>query len=57
MGNRKKVKKKFRDNDEIIAAVRSWIHQQPKTFFESEIKKLPERWHKCIAVNGNSIEK
>jgi histone-lysine N-methyltransferase SETMAR len=25
--------KKFRNNDEVIAAVQSWIHEQPKTFF------------------------
>jgi hypothetical protein len=34
--------KRFRNNDEVIAAVQSWIHKQPKTFFETEIKKLPE---------------
>jgi hypothetical protein len=49
--------KRFRDNDEVIAAVRSWIDQQSKTFFETGIKKLPERWHKCTAVNGDHIEK
>jgi hypothetical protein len=35
--------KKFRDFDEVIAAVRSLIDQQPKTFFDTGIKKLPER--------------
>jgi hypothetical protein len=49
--------KRFRNNAEVIAAVQSWIHEQPKTFFETGIKKLPERWHKCIAVNGDYIEK
>jgi hypothetical protein len=44
--------KGFQDNNEVIAAVRSWIYQQPKSFFETGIKKLPVRWHKCIAVNG-----
>jgi hypothetical protein len=34
--------KRFRNNDEIIAAVQSWIHEQPKTFFETGIKKLPK---------------
>jgi hypothetical protein len=24
---------RFRNNDEVIAAVQSWIHKQPKTFF------------------------
>jgi transposase len=49
--------KRFQNNDEVIAAVQSWIHKQPKTFFETGIKKLPERWHKCIAVNREYIEK
>jgi hypothetical protein len=49
--------KRFRNNDEVIAAVPSWIHKQPKTFFETGIKKLPEHWHKCSAVNGDYIVK
>jgi hypothetical protein len=49
--------KRFRNNDEVIAAVQSWVHKQPQTFFETVIKKLPERWHKCMAVNGVYIEK
>jgi transposase len=47
----------FRNNDEVIAAVQSCIHEQPKTFFETGIKKLPKRWHKCMAVNRDYIEK
>jgi hypothetical protein len=49
--------KRFRNNDEFIAAVQSWIHKQLKTFFETGIQKLPERWHKCTAVNRDYIEK
>jgi histone-lysine N-methyltransferase SETMAR len=47
---------RFRNND-VIAAVQSWKNKQPKTFFETGIKKLPERCHKCIAVNGDYIKK
>jgi hypothetical protein len=49
--------KRFWNNDEVIAAVQSWIHKQLETFFETGNKKLPERWHKCMAVNRNYIEK
>jgi hypothetical protein len=49
--------KRFRNNDEFIADVQIWIHKQPKTFFEKGIKKLPERWHKCTAVNMDYIKK
>jgi hypothetical protein len=48
--------KRLRNIDDVIAAVQSWIHEQPKTFFETGIKKLPERWHKCTAVNRDCIE-
>jgi hypothetical protein len=48
---------RFQNDDEIIAAVQSWIHKQPKTIFETGIKKLPERWHKCMAVNRDYTEK
>jgi hypothetical protein len=49
--------KRFQNNDEVIAHVQSWKHKQPKTFFETVIKKLPEHWYKCIAVNWAYIEK
>jgi hypothetical protein len=49
--------KRFRNNDEAIATVQSWIHKQLKPFFETRIKKLPERWHKCMTVIGDYIEK
>jgi transposase len=49
--------KRFRNNEEVIVAMQSWIHKQPKTFLETGIKKLPERWHKCMAVNREYIEK
>jgi hypothetical protein len=31
--------------------------QAKETLFETGIKKLPESWHKCIAVNRDYIEK
>jgi transposase len=49
--------KRFRNNDEVIEAVQSWINKQTKTFFETEIKKLPQSWHKCMTVNRDYIEK
>jgi hypothetical protein len=49
--------KRFRNNDEVIAAVQNWIHKQLQTFFETGIKKLLERWHKCMAVSRDYIEK
>jgi transposase len=48
--------KSFRNNDEVIAAVQSWINEQPKIFFETGITKFPERWHMYMAVNRDYID-
>ena len=39
--------KMFRNND-VIQDVQEWLHWQPKDFFLSDIRKLPDRWRKCI---------
>jgi hypothetical protein len=37
--------------------VQHWIQEPPNTFCDTGIKKLPESWRKCIAVNRNYTEK
>ena len=37
-------------------AVHDWLRSQPQTFFSNGIKKLTDRWAKCIE-KGNYIEK
>ena len=49
--------KKFRKNEEVIRDVQEWLHWQPKDFFLSGICKLPDRWRKCIANQGDYVEK
>jgi len=41
--------KSFSDNEEVIQDVYEWLHWQPQDFFLSGIRKLPDRWCKCIA--------
>jgi len=41
----------------VKAAVHQWLHTQPKTFFAGGIKKLVGCWEKCIAKQGDYIEK
>jgi hypothetical protein len=48
--------KRFQNNGEVIAGVQHWIQAPPKTFSEIGIKKLPESWHKFIAVNRDYTE-
>ena len=47
----------FRDNEEVIQNVQEWLHWQPKHFFLSGIRKLPDRWRKFIANQGDYVEK
>jgi transposase len=50
-------RKRFCNNEEVIHDVRKWLHRQPKDFFLSGIRKLPDRWRKCIAKQGDYVEK
>jgi hypothetical protein len=44
-------------NEEEIQAVHKWLHDQPKTFFVEGIRKLVDRWTKCIEKDGDYVEK
>ena len=57
-----KLKESLRGNhyasiDDVRNAVNAWIKQTPKDFFEAGIFKLVPRWQKCIAGEGDYIEK
>jgi len=45
------------DDDDVKAAVHEWLRAQPKTSFADGIKKLVGRWEKCIAKQGDYVEK
>jgi transposase len=49
--------KYFRNNERVMQDVQEWLHWQPKDFFLSDIRKLPYRWRKCIANQGDYVEK
>jgi hypothetical protein len=49
--------KRFHNHEEVIQTVQEWLHSQPKDFFLSGIRKLPDRWRKCIAYQGDYVEK
>jgi len=50
-------RKSFRNNEEVIQDVQEWLHWQPKDFFLSGIRKLPDCWRKCIANQEDYVEK
>jgi hypothetical protein len=41
----------------VIQDVQEWLHWQPKDFFLSGIRKLLDRWRKCIANQRDYVEK
>jgi len=47
---------KFAD-DMVMEAVQSWLKAMPKSFFLEGICKLVDRWTKCVAKQGDYVEK
>ena len=48
---------KFADDDEVMEAVQSWLKAMPKSFFLEGVRKLVDRWTKCVAKQGDCVEK
>ena len=47
---------KFAD-DEVMEAVQSWLKAVPKSFFLEGIRKLVDRWTKCVVKQGDYVKK
>jgi len=47
---------KFAD-DEVMEVVQSWLKATPKSFFLEGIRKLVDSWTKCVAKQGDYVEK
>jgi hypothetical protein len=50
-------RKIFRDVEEVELFVQRWLDEQPQTSFERGIMKVPERWRRCVKVQGEYEEK
>jgi hypothetical protein len=48
---------KFADDNEVMQTVQSWLKAMPKSFFLEGIHKLVDRWTKCVAKQGDYVEK
>lgn len=48
---------RFETNAEVESFVREWLRDKPRDFYEKGIRKLPERWQKCVACDGDYLEK
>jgi uncharacterized membrane protein len=47
----------FADDNEVMEAVQSWLKATPKSFFILGIRKLVDRRTKCVAKQGDYVEK
>lgn len=48
---------RFSNNEEVIAAVDGYFEDLDVSSYVTGIKKLPERWTKCVTLNGDYVEK
>ena len=48
---------KFADDDEVMEAVQSWLKATLESFFLEGIRKLVDRRTKCVAKQGDYVEK
>jgi hypothetical protein len=48
---------KFAYDNEVMDAVQSWSKATPKAFFLGGIRKLVDRLTKCVAKQGDYVEK
>ena len=49
--------RQFRSDEEVVATVEEWFNGKDPDFFTSGLIALEHRWSKCIALEGNYIEK
>jgi [histone H3]-lysine36 N-dimethyltransferase SETMAR len=49
--------RRFSDDNDVMNAVDDWFDEQSEDFFSQGIRELEHRWHKCISVEGNYVEK
>jgi hypothetical protein len=48
---------KFADDVKVMEAVQSWLQATPKNVFLEGIRKLVDRWTKCVGKQGDYVEK
>jgi hypothetical protein len=48
---------KFAYDNEVMEAVQSWLKTTTKSFSLEDIRKLVDSWTKCVAMQGDYIEK
>lgn len=49
--------KRYETLQALSSAVHLWVRSTPKDFFAEGLEKLPARWHKCVSLKGEYVEK
>lgn len=49
--------KRFASNEEVIAATNAYFAEFDKSYYLEGLKKLENRWSKCIELKGDYVEK
>ena len=49
--------RRFTSDQEVKEAMHAWLAAQPKTFFSEGIRKLVQRWTKCVEKQKDYAEK
>ena len=47
----------FQTDEEVKAAVSNWLRTQSTEFYAKGIDNLISRWNKCVAKEGDYVEK
>jgi histone-lysine N-methyltransferase SETMAR len=48
--------REFNSAEEIQIALQAWLATKPRSFFADGIRKLPDRWQRCVAHQGAYFE-
>jgi transposase len=48
--------KNYSSAEEIQTALEELISSKPRQFFSDGVRKLPDRWQRCVAAHGNYFE-
>ena len=48
---------RFEDDDSVIHAVRTWLHEQETSWYRENMHVLVSRWRKAVGVDGDYVEK
>jgi histone-lysine N-methyltransferase SETMAR len=49
--------RRFTSDEELKSCVETWFSGLPADFYETGLNALKKRWQKCIALQGEYVEK